>query len=336
MDVIAAYQGGIEYAVASMGTSFTKQQLQLLGKNVPEIVLAFDGDDPGQHAIEKNLAEIKALSKIRTKVVLIPEKLDPDEFLRKYGPERFLNLMTTQQISAFQFKEIYLKNQYQLTNEQGLSDYLKALLEELVTVSSSVEKDILLHSLAQTYHVSYDVLEQQLQQLTTLAHQQGKSEPTMMVPISQLVTTRREKISQKEKAQQLLLYRIFHDDGVRREIRNLPNFSFVSDRYQELYVLMDTYALEGGEMESGAFLDFLKGQEELTNLATSIFILTPAPETSEMEIQELLSTLQKNSLQETIYAKQRLQKEAHRLGNQEVELSLAVEILNLTKQLKHI
>lgn len=331
MDVIAAFQGGIKNTVASMGTSFTSQQIHLLEKVTPELVLCYDGDLPGQNAIFKSLEQLKMLSNLRLKIVMLPEKLDPDEYLRKYGIESFQNFLLKEQKTPFQFKEVYLKTHYDLTNEQGLGDYLKELVAEISAVPSLMERDILLGQTAEKYHVSYEILKQQLNSLTK---EKQASQLQKIVQLKEAVQPQREKISQVEKAERLLLYRFFYEEDLRPFLRQQTEVIFEKEAYQELYLLMDGYAQAGGVMEENAFLDFLQKDSSLQDLAATIFMLETSPTGTEEEVSDLLAVLTKGSLERNIAKKRQLQKEAHRLGNKDLELQLTLEIIQLTQQLK--
>lgn len=92
LDVLALYQGGFETGIASLGTAFTKDQAVLISRYTKNIYLAFDGDEAG------NLAAMKAIDvflslEIFPKVIRFPEGLDPDDYLKEYGPEAFEKLL---------------------------------------------------------------------------------------------------------------------------------------------------------------------------------------------------------------------------------------------------
>ena len=55
MDVIAAYGAGIKTGIASMGTSFTSEQVQAIARLTSQLTIAYDGDEPGQAAIDRSL-----------------------------------------------------------------------------------------------------------------------------------------------------------------------------------------------------------------------------------------------------------------------------------------
>ncbi len=95
MDVIALDKFGFPYSAAPMGTALTEDQIYEAWKIVPEPILCFDGDNAGQKAalrsVERALPILKAGYSL--KFMFLPDKMDPDEFLKAKGKDEFLNLM---------------------------------------------------------------------------------------------------------------------------------------------------------------------------------------------------------------------------------------------------
>ena len=92
MDVIAMYQGGFKGAVASMGTSLTEQQAKWLSRLSDTVYICYDGDSAGQKATVRGL-DILDRAGLEVRVMSVPEKLDPDEYIKKYGSEAFDKLI---------------------------------------------------------------------------------------------------------------------------------------------------------------------------------------------------------------------------------------------------
>ena len=91
MDAISMHQAGVDNAVASLGTALTEQQALLIRRHSEDAVIAYDADAAGQTATLRGL-EILTRKGCRVSVLCLPEGKDPDEFIRKNGPERFISL----------------------------------------------------------------------------------------------------------------------------------------------------------------------------------------------------------------------------------------------------
>ena len=91
MDVIAAYNAGVTSGVASMGTSLTSEQVYILRRINPNVIINYDGDEPGLHAAERAIGLFDKVAGFNLGIVALPEKLDPDEYIKKYGNEDYQN-----------------------------------------------------------------------------------------------------------------------------------------------------------------------------------------------------------------------------------------------------
>ncbi|MGD9497185.1 MAG: DNA primase, partial [Armatimonadota bacterium] len=92
-DVISLHQAGIGNVVAGLGTALTREQLDLVGRYADEVVLVYDADAAGARAALRNL-EVFAGADVEVSLVVLPENLDPDEFVRSRGPEAFTELLS--------------------------------------------------------------------------------------------------------------------------------------------------------------------------------------------------------------------------------------------------
>ena len=95
MDVISLAQSGIRFAVASLGTTLSKTQIQKMWNYSDTPLICFDGDDAGRKS-SKNIA-LKCLEFLvpgkSFKFIKLPEGFDPDTFLKKYSKKKFFELM---------------------------------------------------------------------------------------------------------------------------------------------------------------------------------------------------------------------------------------------------
>ncbi len=102
MDVIAAYKAGIRNGIATMGTAFTQEHAKVISNYADKLIICFDGDNAGISATKK-VIDIVQNYNIMTYVAIMPEKLDPDEFLTKYGPEKLRDQLEDKTISVDEF-----------------------------------------------------------------------------------------------------------------------------------------------------------------------------------------------------------------------------------------
>lgn len=127
MDVVALAQYGIDYSVASLGTSTTGDHLQLLFRQTNTVVCCYDGDRAGREAAWRALEN--ALSYLKSgnilKFLFLPDGEDPDSFVRKNGKEAFEEMVrNAEPLSKYLFSN--LLTQVDVGNNEG-----KAALEAL-------------------------------------------------------------------------------------------------------------------------------------------------------------------------------------------------------------
>lgn len=345
MDVIAAWQSGVKSGVASMGTSLTNEQIRRLERVAKEVVICYDGDNAGVQATNRAIQLLQENSHFDLSIVSIPEKLDPDEYVRKYGAEAFQNLANHGRETVFSFKMNYHRLTRNMNNEKEQLDYVNELLRELTNVQSPLERDRYLNQIAQEFQLSVHSLEEQFNQLKQEQRSVQRQErqrfyqdemmpPPMEEPVFEENHVQNKlPLTQVQKAERSLLFRLMNEQGVRQTIQQLPDFSFAHDEYQELYFLLESYATLHQSFDIADFINFLQ-DNQTKQLAIEIAYQNLSEESSEREVADLLHVIALSSIAEAIEQKKIQQQEAKRVGNQQLEAELTMEIIQLARQLK--
>ncbi len=148
MDVIALFQNGITYAVATLGTATTSHHLQRLFRHTAEIVFCFDGDNAGRTAATRALSVMLPLMSdgLQVRFLFLPDGEDPDSLIRQEGKEAFEQRMANAHtIANFFFQTI--ANQADLSSIDGRARFVKLATEELQPLPDTVFKKMLLDEL---------------------------------------------------------------------------------------------------------------------------------------------------------------------------------------------
>ena len=271
-------------------------------------------------------------SRVNLSVVRVPERLDPDDYVRKYGTEAFFKLAMHGRETVFAFKMDFHRANRNLANEKEQIDYVQEVLQELQHVDSLLEQDRYLTQLSTEFHISRETLQTQLRQL-----KQTQPTPTPSPPVREAVSVappppRQQRKTQVEKAEELLLYRLFHDNTLNPRFKS-TGVAFIHDKYQQIYFLYDAYMETEEQFILAKFLDFLK-DEQMKQQVIEIADIKASEEGTEQEFQDLLQVFRKSGIAEEINQKRIQQQEARQKGNQQLELELAIAIIDLTKRLK--
>lgn len=138
MDVIAMDQAGFKETVATMGTALTKDHVQILSQITDHIILAFDGDQAGNQAI---LKAIDAFSKTKVKldVLVFPEQLDPDEYIKKYGAKSLDNHINNLLKDPFDYRYDMYKQMRDLKNSHDMVAFKEDIIKMIKDADPSVQ-----------------------------------------------------------------------------------------------------------------------------------------------------------------------------------------------------
>ena len=138
MDCVSLHKWGVANAVASLGTALTDNQARLLKRYTDTVIIGYDQDGAGQEATLRGLDILKSKG-LNVKVLKLdkPDTKDPDEYINKYGVERFRNCLSNS-ISLVEFKIEKIEKNYNLNN---MDEKIK-MLTEISLVLSNIENDI--------------------------------------------------------------------------------------------------------------------------------------------------------------------------------------------------
>lgn len=172
MDAISLHQRGIDYAVASLGTALTEAQGRLLRRTSEKVIIGYDADGAGQAATLRGLEILQNLG-CDIRILQISGAKDPDEYIVKYGPERFEKCVE-EAISFVEFRVKLLKQELNLDQTNDKIKFLKETSKILARVDNDIEKDIYIDQIANTYQVSRDALYAEIQKLKNPKNNQVK------------------------------------------------------------------------------------------------------------------------------------------------------------------
>lgn len=131
MDFIALYSVGIKNVVATLGTAMTADHVKLLKRYTPRVLLMFDGDYAGQQAAERSL-EIAFTQGLCPLAVFLPESLDPDDYIKKYGADSLKEKITNAEELFIQLLSRWLKDfKYTAIEKLEFMARVKPLLESI-------------------------------------------------------------------------------------------------------------------------------------------------------------------------------------------------------------
>jgi DNA primase len=332
MDVLAANKAGIDNAVATMGTSLTKEHITRLKRLVRNVVICYDGDHAGWEAA-KRASELLYNEQMEVEVVVLPDKLDPDEYIRKFGPESFVQMIERPH-AYMSFMMMYARRNKNFQFENDVLQYIQEVLEQLVGRTSPVERDLYIKELAKETKVSEEAIYAQFRKLDADFAKNYKRAEQKNTIINGPIQPK--NLNATERAERLLLsHMLFDMEVVNNILRSEEPQPFVHDEYIAAFVRLIGFYEEYGTSDYQRFLEMLD-DPELRRIVMEAALIERDPEFKEAEIQDSLKQLKKHRLKLEIEKLMHDSQEAERMHEHKKALELLQRIIELKRTLSAI
>jgi DNA primase len=249
MDVIALFQHGITYAVATLGTATTSHHLQRLFRYTSELVFCFDGDQAGRTAAWRALEVLLPLMQdhLQIRFLFLPDGDDPDSLIRKEGKAAFeQRLDHASSLSDFFFQTI--SRQSDLSTMEGRARLAATALEHIKEIPPGIFQGILIDELGKRARVDVAELKQQMK---------GKQAPAAAPSLQNVPDKGKGKLSSPMHLALALLIQHPHLAKLVQEplaANDLTGFSFLVQLIEMLKA--------SPHITTGMLLEYWRGQKE--------------------------------------------------------------------------
>ena len=163
MDVIAVNQAGFDNVVATLGTAITPDQARLISHYAEEVIVAYDSDGAGQKATQKAINHFADVG-LRTKIIHMEGAKDPDEFIKKFGRDRFRMLLDGSN-DANDFMLDKCEDGLDLSTEIGRVELLKRTSKVLAGIESPLEREVYISRTSKKCDIPVQVLKTHIDSL---------------------------------------------------------------------------------------------------------------------------------------------------------------------------
>ncbi|RQD75463.1 MAG: DNA primase, partial [Candidatus Syntrophonatronum acetioxidans] len=228
MDVLTAFQRGLENCVASLGTSLTEDQARLLRRNASRVVIAYDSDTAGEAATWRGLDTLSSAG-CRVKVAQLPPGQDPDDFVRKKGINTFHEEIVKKALPLIDYK---LKKIGQELGEsyintyEGKISYIQKILPILAGINNSVEFDLYLQKVSSETGIDPGALKAEIKKYKKRSNKKGGN---YVSEIEKKVYSR-EKPPPAERELLMVLLKCQDSPGEIKERLDTKDFTFTPYR----------------------------------------------------------------------------------------------------------
>ena len=177
MDVIGAWAAGVKEAVAPCGTALTPQQVKMMSKYAPLVVVNFDPDNAGANAAEKSIA-ILLEEHMRIRIATLEGGLDPDEYVAAHGAEAYVSRIDKAQ-NYFHWLAGRAQQRFDTKSAEGKVQALEFLLPAIRRVQDPMERASLAAELANRLGVDQAMLLDQFRRMAVQRTERRMSAPVL-------------------------------------------------------------------------------------------------------------------------------------------------------------
>ncbi len=332
-DVIAADTSGIENGVATMGTSLTDEHVSILKKNAQSVTVCYDSDSAGIEAAFR-AGNLLKQANCQVRVAMMPDGMDPDEYVKQYGEEKFRNEVIGASLTLMSFKLLYYRKGKNMQDEGDRLLYIEEVLKEIAHLDKVVEKDFYLRQLADEFTLSLSALIDQERQYskkmprTETVHNQVEYKP--------IVASRRaDRIKPAfHNAERYLIAHMMRSIDVAYRVQELMgDHIFNIDEHQAIITYLYGFYEKDHTPDLNSFLSYMD-DEKLKRMIVDIDMMPLNGEITDQELMDYINQVLKHQKMLKIKKKEAELKEAERQKDLSRAVSLLAEIQQIRKSLK--
>ena len=156
MDAIALHQYGFDCAVASLGTSLTEEHAAQLTRYTEEVVLIYDGDQAGQNATQRAIPMLEKAG-LKVKVLQMRDAKDPDEYLKKFGADRF-QILLEESSNRVEYQLRAIQRKYDLKIDEQRVAFISEAADFVSSLSNAVQREVYGTRVAEAASISYEAM----------------------------------------------------------------------------------------------------------------------------------------------------------------------------------
>lgn len=321
MDVIKADNAGVKQVVASMGTQISQEHIAFIKKLTSNVTLLFDGDFAGQEATLKTGQHLLEQG-LNVFVIQLPSKMDPDEYITKYGEDAFKKYVEHEKRAFVLYKVNLYKDEIE-NNDMAYEQYLKEITNDVSLMQSGILQKKVLQDVSELFKVSFDSLNNEVSRHNQHSFQQ--------IPAA-VPEVKQKKYSKQEDAERKLLkHFMFNKDIFLEHSQRVEADDFTNQQFKRIFNILHDYYAENEYYNLSTAL--LYSDEEIdreTLIALDNLLLNNNP--YEHEIDEYIQIIVSSRDEETSESLNQKLREATRIDDSELQKYYLQKIVALNQK----
>lgn len=321
MDVIKADSAGVKQVVASMGTQISQEHIAFIKKLTSNVTLLFDGDFAGQEATIKTGQHLLEQG-LNVFVIQLPSKMDPDEYITKYGEDAFKKYVEHEKRAFVLYKVNLYKDEIE-NNDMAYEQYLKEITNDVSLMPSGILQKKVLQDVSELFKVSFDSLNNEVSRHNQQSFQQ--------IPDAVPEVKQRKYSKQEDAERKLLKHFMFNKDVFLEHSQRVEADDFTNQQFKRIFNILHDYYAENEYYNLSTAL--LYSDEEIdreTLIALDNLLLNNNP--YEHEIDEYIQIIISSRDEETSESLNEKLREATRIGDSELQKYYLQKIVALNQK----
>ena len=268
MDAIALHQYGFDCAVASLGTALTEDGANLLSRYTDQVVLIYDGDEAGQNATQRAIPILEKAG-LQVKVLKMRDAKDPDEYLKKFGADRF-RILLEESANRVEYQLNAILKKYDLRDDEQKVQYLQESAELIGSLSSAVQREVYGGRVAEAAGISEDAMKLEVNRaLKRRTYQEKKKQEKIDLSPARNLQPKEKSIRysnlRSARAEEMIIAQVLREPALFAQIPDLQPEIFSSEFLGRAFRQLRDRCEQGLDVSLGGLSDFTA--EEMSHLA---------------------------------------------------------------------
>ncbi len=248
MDTIALHQAGFTNSIACLGTALPDEQVNLVSRYADEVLLSYDSDEAGQKAVQRAITAFSRVG-VKVRVLQLSGGKDPDEIIKKYGPERFRAIVDGA-ANDIEFRLNKARQPFDVSTDDGKIGFMREAVPILASIDSDIERDIYETRLSNDLGISKESIANQVRAARRRRKVGQEREAFRKIQSQSFSSDRSIAVTSNlgaVRAEERLIANLVRDPRLYRQLGvELTEDVFLSDFYKRVFQVLLPY-LQAGE-----------------------------------------------------------------------------------------
>lgn len=292
MDAVALHQYGFDCAVASLGTSLTEEHAALLSRYTDQVILIYDGDEAGQNATRRAIPMLEKAG-LQVKVLKMRDAKDPDEFLRKFGADKF-KVLLEESSNRVEYQLSAIRRKYDLREDEQKVQFIEEAAGLISSLDNAVQREVYGTRVAEHAGISYEAMKLEVGKAfrRRVARDKKKQERIDLAPAKALQPRSREIRYDNIKsalAEEEVVAMVLREPALLSQIGTLKAEEFSAPLLGKVFSQLQQRQRQGLESSLGVLTDLTP--DEMSHMA--LILQRQQGPVNEQALADCVATIQR-------------------------------------------